>query len=459
LELAASVLYARGVLQPPAPHRSPTPGLFLGLIITLAAVVACSAYIISQISGLRELQNNLVDRNRKDSLQLLRIQNDLNTVALAMRDMLDNDEPYPLTAWAAQFQRMRADLDDALRQEEAVAVADRTPEQRQYLGNSIAQFWDAVDRTFALAAEAKPEEARNQIRLSLQARQAALSTTVARLLVLNNESEEQAATRIRQIYDRVQRQVYFFLTLTLIAILFTGLYSIRSNRMLFARLAVLSEQRSELAQKLISTQESTLRHISRELHDEFGQILTAVGAMLSRAGNLAPEGSPLRADLREVAEIAQATLDRVRSLSQALHPVMLDESGLESTLDWYLPVVERQAGIRLCYEKSGRAFAVDGNAAIQVYRVVQEALNNVTRHSGAREAWVRLRFLPQTLELEVEDHGSGFAAPAVKQGIGLVAMRERAELLGGSIEFARLDQGGTRVRLIVPREKLDGYGG
>src|SRR2546425_12928979 len=68
------------------------------------------------------------------------------------------------------------------------------------------------------------------------------------------------------------------------------MYLIRSNRQLFARLAALSEQRSELAQKLISTQESTLRHISRELHDEFGQILTAVGAMLSRVGNQAPGG-------------------------------------------------------------------------------------------------------------------------------------------------------------------------
>jgi len=431
----------------------------LGLIITLAAVVACSGYITWQISGLRELQNNLVDRNRKDSLQLLRIQNDLNTLALAMRDMLDNNGPYPLTAWSAQFQRIRADLGDALRKEEQVAVADRTPEQRQYLGNSMAQFWDAVDRTFALATNGKPDEARTQIQISLQARQAALSTAVARLLVQNNESEEQAALRIAEIYDRVQRQVYLFLTLTLIAILLTGLYSIRSNRQLFAQLATLSAQRSELAQKLISTQESTLRHISRELHDEFGQILTAVGAMLARAGNHVPEGSPLRAELREVAEIAQNTLDKVRSPSQALHPVMLDESGLESTLDWYLPVVERQAGIHICYEKSGTAFPVDGNAAIHVYRVMQEALNNVTRHSGAKEAWVRLRFMPRTLELEVEDHGSGFTTPAGKQGIGLVAMRERAELLGGAIEFARPTAGGTLIRLTVPREKLDSHGG
>src|ERR1700692_1476507 len=430
-----------------APHRTPTPGLFLGLIITLAAVVAYSAYITRQISGLRELPNNLVDRNRKDSLQLLRIQNDLTSLALAMRDMLDNDEPHPLTACSAQFQRVRTDLDDALRREQQVAPVNRTAEQEQYLESSVIQFWDAADRTFALAQGRNQAEARTQMRISLRARQEALSTAVSRLLVQNNESEEQAARRIAHIYDRVQRQVYLFLTATLIAILFTSLYLIRSNRRLFAQLATLSEQRSELAQKLIATQESTLRHISRELHDEFGQILTAVGAMLTRAGKHAPEGSPLRAELREVCEITQTTLDKVRSLSQALHPVMLEETGLENTLDWYLPVVERQAGVRVFYEKSGESFSVKGDAAIHVYRVVQEALNNVTRHSGAREAWVRLRYLPRTLELEVEDHGSGFVAQSAKQGIGLVAMRERAELLGGAIEFAQPAPSGTLIRL------------
>jgi len=431
------------------------------MIVTLAAVVAYSGYIVHQISGLRELQNNLVDRNRKDSLQLLRIQNDLNSLALAMRDMLDNDELYPLTAWSAQFERVRTDLDDALRREQDVAPVNRTPEQQQYLKNSVAQFWDAADRTFALAHDSDPTEARTQIRISLRARQESLSTTVSRLLVQNNESEEQAAQRIAGIYDRVQRQVYLFLTATLIAIFLTSLYLIRSNRRLFAQLATLSEQRSELAQKLIATQESTLRHVSRELHDEFGQILTAVGAMLTRAGKHAPEGSPLRAELREVCEITQGTLDKVRSLSQALHPVMLEETGLESTLDWYLPVVERQAGIHVSYEKSGAPFPVDGNAAIHVYRVVQEALNNLTRHSGASEAWVRLRFLPELLEIEIEDHGRGFDATSARQGIGLVAMRERAELLGGSVEFLKPAQSasGTLVRLRVPREKIDSHAG
>ena len=89
-----------------------------------------------------------MDRNRKDSLQLLRIQNDLNLLAVAMRDMVSSDEPYPLTAWSAQFQRIRTDLDDAMRLEAGFAAASRTPEQSAFLTGSFTQFWDAVDRDF-----------------------------------------------------------------------------------------------------------------------------------------------------------------------------------------------------------------------------------------------------------------------------------------------------------------------
>jgi signal transduction histidine kinase len=451
-----------------APGRSPTTALLLGLIITLATVVAYSWYISGHISGLRRLQTDLTDRNRRDSLQLLRIQNDLNQLGLAMRDMLDGGEPYPLTAWASQFDRIRTDLDEALKRQGEVAFTPQTPEQRQYLASQVAQFWDAANRIFELARSGQENEARAQIRLSLQERQAALSTAVARLLVQNNASEEQTAQQVQEIYDRVQRQVYWFLAATLAAIVATSLYLIRSNRRLFAQLATLSDDRRELAQRLIATRESTLREISRELHDEFGQILTAIGSMLGRAGKHAPEGSELRADLREIREVAQAALDNVRGLSQTLHPSILEELGLESTIDWYLPTVKKQLGIDVTYEREGTAVPVDATIGIHVYRVLQEALSNVARHSGADRAVIRLHVQPSELTLEIEDHGRGFgpAGPRVRgsgeadspprgsgeasRGLGLVAMRERAELVNGSIELLTPSGGGTIVRLKVP---------
>ncbi|HWK31982.1 MAG TPA: histidine kinase [Terriglobales bacterium] len=436
---------------------SPTPALLFGLGVTLIAVVVYSVYVTRHISSLRRLQTELVDRNRLDSLQLLRIQGNLNSLGWAMRDMVDNVEPYPLTAWSAQFARTRRDLSDALAREQQLAGEDRDAGQRRYLEASVAEFWKASDQIFALANQGQSAQAREQIRSSLQSRQAALNAAVARLLVQNNEAEQQAAVRIGEVYDGVQRQVYWLLAATLLMIVLTSSYLVISSRRIFSQLASLSEQRSELAQKLIATQESTLQHLSRELHDEFGQVLTAIGCMVTRVGKKLPKDPELDADLHELSDTAQAALETVRSFSQALHPVIFDEAGLESAVDWYLPTVERQTGIRIRYEKFGEPFPVASSAGIHVYRVLQESLNNVVRHSGAQEARVRLMFTKDQLGLEIEDDGRGLHMP-IKRGVGIVAMKERAGLLGGTIEVASAGARGTRVRLVVPKSEIDGQG-
>jgi signal transduction histidine kinase len=311
----------------------------------------------------------------------------------------------------------------------------------------VAQFWDALARIFALADE---EEARTRIRLSLQAREEALSNAVARLLVQNNESEQQAAVETQQIYARAERTAYLFLGAMLVLIVGTSLYLVQWNRQMFAQVASLSERRSDLARQLISIQENTFRYISRELHDDFGQILTAIGAMLHRAGKkIPPLDDSLRGDFEEVKGIVQSTLDKVRTLSQALHPMVLDDAGLEGALDLYLAGFEKQTGIAVRYEKDGSSRAVDRDVAIHVYRVLQEALNNVSKHSKSTAAEVRLRFQPEALVLEVEDHGVGFGQEKEGRGMGLTSMRERAELIGGTIEFLKRGRG-AMVRLTVP---------
>jgi signal transduction histidine kinase len=424
-----------------------------GLAVTLAAVAVFSLYTLHQIAGLKDLQTSTVDRNRKDSLQLLRIQNDLHTLGLAMRDMLDSGEPYPLEAWKGQFHRIRLDLADAIKTEAELSPAGRDPGRQQYVANAVAQFFTSVDQLFTLAQESE-EKARKLIRASMQAQQAALTNTVARMLVENNETEQQAMLQIQAIYGRVERQIYIFLTAMLLAISLTTLYLIRSNRLLFNRLALLSDHRSELARKLITVQEEILHSMSRELHDEFGQILTAIGAMLRRAEKKGlPPDSPFREELREAREVAQTTLDKIRSLSQVLHPTILDDGGLEKAIDWYLPTFEKQTGIAVTYEKSGASPPIADRVAIHIYRVLQEALNNVARHSQSQVAWVRVRFAPDRLHLEVEDRGVGMPPrgdASLQKGTGLIAMRERAELLGGSIEFLKPGEKGALVRLDVP---------
>jgi signal transduction histidine kinase len=437
-------------LHPRARAFSPTAALLFGLIVTLGTVLLYSWYVIGQVSNLQRLQADLTDRNRMASLQLLRIQTDLNRLQLAMRDMLESREPSgSLASWQDQFDRIRIDLEDALRREEQVSVVPRSDQQNEALTLAVSRVWDTSNQVFALSRAGSDEAARAEIRGPLQARVAELGSAVGRLLLENNETEARAAQQTQDIYRRVQRQGYWFLSAVLFAIAATSLYLIHSNERLFSQLGSLASERRELAQTLISTRESTLREIARELHDEFGQLLTAMGAMLRRLEkSVAPE-SPLRADIREVGVIAQTALENVRGLSQTLHPSVLDELGLESAIQWYLSTAEKQLGIACSYTRVGTAAPVDPTVAIHVYRVLQEAMNNVARHSGARSARVGLKFEHRTLELDVEDDGRGLGKEK-RSGLGLVAMRERAELLGGSVQFSDRAGGGTLVRLRVP---------
>jgi signal transduction histidine kinase len=374
-----------------------------------------------------------------------------------MRDMLGGSEPYPLTAWQGQFRRLRTDLEDALAREAQASPLDRDAGQRKYLSDSLGQFWDALDRIFALAQSGQETEARTLIRLSLQARQEALTTAVARLLVQNNEIEQQAGARIRGVYAGVERNVYLFVAAMLVLILLTSLYLVHYNRRLFQEVAALSARRSELAQQLIAMQENTFRSISRDLHDDFGQILTAVGSMLQRTARRASDPDSVRAELREVQEVVQSTLEKVRMLSHALHPVILDEIGFEGALDQYLPGFEKQTGIAVRYEKSGATRELDRGVAIHLYRVMQEALNNIARHSQSKRAAVRLRYLPESVVLEVEDDGIGFGSSHA-YGLGLVSMRERAGLVNGLLDLENVSSGGARVRLTVPATPQETHG-
>jgi signal transduction histidine kinase len=431
------------------PARAPAALQLVGLGVALAAVVVYSGYTQVQLHGLRGLQTETVDRNRQSSLHLVRIQNDLNQIGLTFRDMARESAAYPLSAHRPALERLRADLEDALAQEAALAPA-RPPGQQQLLGDACARFWNETGALWTLADEGRLNDAVALIRTRLEAERATVATLAARLLVQNQEAESAAQGQIAAIYARVERNLYLLLAAVLVAISATSLYVIRLNRRMFERLETLSEQRRALAGQMISMQEQLFRTLARELHDEFGQVLTAMGVMLQRASRRIPEESPAREDLAEVREIAQQTLEKARAMSQMLHPPVLDDYGLERSIEWYTAKYAKQTGITIHYEKIGIGPWIGDQIAIHMYRILQEALNNVVRHAGVREAWVRVRYEPHQMEMEVEDHGKGMPAGPAASGIGLIAMRERAGLLDGMITFTTPPDGGTRIRVRVP---------
>ena len=228
---------------------------------------------------------------------------------------------------------------------------------------------------------------------------------------------------------------------------------ISAQRAAQAALGEYSQRLQSLSQRLLETQEIERRHIARELHDEIGQALTAIGIDLRGAfATAAPE---VRAQLQEGLELVDRTIQQVRDLSLDLRPSLLDDLGLEAALRWYCDRGVRRAGISLDFasEIGGERLAPAVETAC--FRIVQEALTNVFRHAHARRVTVTLARTSSHIELAVADDGGGFdvaAARAAAQGgtsFGLAGMEERARLLGGDLTIAASSEG-TEVRATVP---------
>ena len=198
-------------------------------------------------------------------------------------------------------------------------------------------------------------------------------------------------------------------------------------------LARVEAQGRELARRTLAAQERERIRIARELHDEVGQTLTAVLWQLER-GELAEAGEGVRGAVEEVREIARR-----------LRPEALDDLGLHSALAALTVRIQQSSGVRV--ERAIEPSELTSEQELVVYRVTQEALTNVARHSGARTAEVRLARRGRSLVLEVADDGCGFDGPAA--GTGLRGMRERAALVGAALEVQSRPGAGTTVRLVL----------
>jgi signal transduction histidine kinase len=425
----------------------------LGLLITLAAVAGYSAYTLHQLETLRRLQTDTIDRNRHDSLRLLSAQSDLNMISLRVRDMVRSPHSSNLQQYRVELDRLRTHLQNTVAKEARSSPLAAQNAERQQLLAELSKFWQISDQVFAHANAGADEAARAEASSSLFSQQSILAQTFARLLEANSEVEERADQRVASIYSGVERNIYVFLAATILGILITSSLLIFSNRRMFDQMEAMSKQRRILAARLISVQEEVLRSVSRELHDEFGQILTAVGAMLARAEKKGlPPDSPFRTELTEVREITHNTLEKMRSLSQMLHPAVIDDYGLVKGLEWYVGVFEKQTGIATKLLVHGVQERITGPAAIHTFRIVQESLNNAAKHSGAKRAEVELEFGPQDLTVIIMDFGKGLrnAKDPEKKGLGLIAMRERAELVGGTLNIRSTPGAGTTVTMTMP---------
>jgi two-component system sensor histidine kinase UhpB len=209
----------------------------------------------------------------------------------------------------------------------------------------------------------------------------------------------------------------------------------------------------ELSARVLEAREDEKAHIARELHDELGQLLTALKMDLRWLRERLPDAE-LTTKADEMGELLDKTVASTRRISADLRPLMLDDLGLADAAQWLVEDFARRSGVKCEIRVPEGTGFEDLSRAVStaVYRAVQESLTNIGRHAGARNAWVMLALEDGELQVEVEDDGRGIAPEdlAKARSLGLRGMRERVAYLGGSLEIGRAPRGGTRLRLRVP---------
>ncbi|MBL8046432.1 MAG: sensor histidine kinase [Anaerolineales bacterium] len=213
-------------------------------------------------------------------------------------------------------------------------------------------------------------------------------------------------------------------------------------------------QRSEFLRRVVAAQEAERQRIARELHDATGQSLTALGLGLRGAATaLELDKAVTHQRLVALETLTNQTLDELRHLIADLRPSHLDDLGLASALRWYASELEARTPLRTLVNVSGQERELSPTVKITLFRIAQEALTNVVKHSGAAQASLYLGYGLHAVRLSVEDDGHGFetqAPTAERPTWGLLGMQERATLLGGRCEIHSRPGRGTRVEAEIP---------
>ena len=207
-----------------------------------------------------------------------------------------------------------------------------------------------------------------------------------------------------------------------------------------------------LSSELLTVQEAERKRIAREIHDSIGQTLAAIKfgleSKLSQMGGVAP---PPGVSIENIVSLAQNGIEESRRIQMDLRPSILDDLGILATIGWFTREFQKVYS-HIFVEKEIQIEETDIRDSLKtvLFRVMQEAMNNVSKHSKATLVRVTLKKIADKIELSIEDNGAGFDLENIKQGLGLTSMRERTELSGGRFEVESVPGKGTMIRAQWP---------
>lgn len=385
------------------------------------------------------------------------IRSDVYLSGTYVRDYLLDPESERAESYRDTLQQVRKEMDSAL---ESYGNKLDAQESEHYaaLKTELARYWDILDPVLQLNARERQRKGYLFLRDEVFPRRMELLDIANRIDDINEQQLNAGNARDAALLSSFQNRLA--LTLLVTVLLGIGMAAFSTTRILklesrahtqFDDVSEARKQLENLSARLVQAQETERRSLARELHDEVGQALSAVLVELRNLSNglAVQSGEQLSRHVETIRGLVENTVRTVRNMSLLLRPSMLDDLGLIPALRWQAREVSRQSRMDVTVVTELMSDDLPDEYKTCIYRVVQEALHNCSRHSHATAVRIQVRQEPQQLSLSIRDNGRGFDVKQSK-GMGLLGIEERAAHLGGRCTIHSEAGGGTAIVIDLP---------
>jgi len=426
---------------------------FGALLILMAIICIDSLHTL----GAFETENTRIRQDylyRERTLEQVRAS--LYETGNIMRDyILIGSDPHAQETLRTELQSIENETTAALNMcIQSLPKGKKEPFQR--LSEELDHFWSTIGPISGSGPKEKEKLGNSVLRGEVLSQHGETLAITKELSAVNGDELRETERRIAEVFAQFRRRLFmvatiafgFGLILAGTTIIYAGQLEERVKQKYEESLKAQQELK-ELSKRLVEAEERERRAISRELHDEVGQSLSALLVDVENLTEISNGESAFRQGLQKIKALAENCVNEVRNMSLLLRPSMLDDLGLAAALDWQGREVSKRTGILVNTVEENVSDNLPEEHKICIYRIVQEALNNCSKHAYAKSVRVVVRQEMNYLRVSIEDDGKGFDARRVR-GLGLVGMNERVSQLGGVLQVDSDPTRGTRLRIDLP---------
>jgi signal transduction histidine kinase len=377
---------------------------------------------------------------------------------ILVRDYLLDPSPETAEARRKDVEAMRDSLQERL-DNFSSSASDPAPQLRKFQ-DEVQAYWESLDPIFEWTPKQKAERTWIFLARRVLPRREAVVSLARELSRLNKETLERERKRIENT-QAVLRKFLVQMTgfafglgiLVALATIHRVLSLERRHELQRQQIEQTQNNLRRLSNRLVQAQESERQELSRELHDEVGQTMTALGFELGNLEDIRDsDKEAFRKRLDELKRLNADVMRAVRDIAMGLRPSMLDDLGLEAALQWQGREFSRHTGVPAQVEVAGSLDDLSDPQRTCIYRVVQEALTNCARHANARTVRVSVNAIASEVVVMVHDDGIGFNPSSSRSGLGLLGIQERVQALNGNVKVSSERMKGTTIRVSLQRE-------